>query len=207
VTDTPPQRFGLVTNVTTNAGAPEPTGVTFDRNPDGDSVDISWDAVVDPDLAEHRIFRTDTIGGSRELIAVVPAPGATYTDFAPPNETLLFYDVRAVYDYAGAREMSERQAGRQTPAPRILSPADGAAIAGTGPTRIIGKAQLGDTIRIWESFSSPTLIGETVTLESGLFWLDHDFGGAGTFEIWAEAVRPGHVVSVPSLESTVTISP
>jgi len=201
-----PQKFALVSDSALHAGAPEPTNVVFQVNADGSSVDISWDAIVDPEIAEFRIFRTADPGNELELIATVPGGTFTYTD-APPTLPAVGYDVRSVYNRNGARVISERLVGLQTPNPTIFAPIQNAILPNGGTTtRIIGRTKTVGTVNLYEG-ASTVPFATVVAAQGGLFHLEHDFGGTGNFSIHAQADWFHEGISIPSLEVDFQIVP
>lgn len=199
------QGFALVSTHALNAGAAEPVNIAFAR--DGASVDISWDPVADPDLVGWRVFRSEAPGLESELLAVLPPSSMGYTDSATPPVALLAYDVRAVYAYAGAREISVRPFGRQTATPRIVTPRHGSTGSSAAPTRIIGFAPAGSTVTLHEDPLNPSMLGVATADSAGVFWLDHTFGTPGVYDIFAQATATGLGVSIPSLENRTTLGP
>ena len=100
-----------------------PTGLTATA---GDStVDLSWTANTESDLAGYNVYRAETSGGPYTQVNGSPVASAQYTDSAVTNGTTYYYVVRAV-DGAGQESLDSNE----TSATPTGSTDDGDAVPG-----------------------------------------------------------------------------
>ncbi len=74
----------------------------------GDRIELTWDAVVHPDIDGYNVFRGKWENGDFEMLNDAPVTETSFTDFAVPDNDVYWYHVTALYsgDYGEAESFA-----------------------------------------------------------------------------------------------------